>query len=64
MATRNQRKIVVVFDDEGNANVEAFGFTDGQCRKETKEIEEAIGSVQSRKVKGDDCEVEQKVRIK
>ncbi len=54
-----KKEIVVKTDKDGNVSIEAFGFSDGECKKATKEIEEAVGGVQSRKMK--DPHVEEKV---
>lgn len=42
------KKIVVEFDEEGQAKIEAFGFTGTACEAATKFIEEALGKVDSR----------------
>ena len=65
MATNNKREIVVTIDQDGNPSIEAFGFTNGACRKETAEIEEALGTVTKRKVKDPHCDdVKVKVPVK
>ena len=45
------KKIVITFDDKGGSNIEAFGFTGGECLKATKSIEEALGKVGGRTMK-------------
>jgi len=37
------QEIIVEIDVNGNANVEAFGFTGGACEVATKAIREALG---------------------
>lgn len=37
------KKIVVEIDEEGNAKIEAFGFTGPACDAATKFVEEALG---------------------
>ena len=59
-----RKEIVVSFDEEGNTEIEAIGYTDGACRKATKEIEEALGKVTKRKIKDPDCDVKQTVKIR
>lgn len=57
------KKIVVTFDKKGGSKIEAFGFTGGACLAATKDIEEAIGKAESRKMKtsADTVEVRQTV---
>ena len=65
MATNNKREIVIIIDEEGNPNIEAFGYSDGQCRKETAEFEQALGNVSSRKIKDPHCDdVKTKIVVK
>ena len=45
------KKIVIVFDKNGGSKIEAFGFTGGDCLRATKDIEEAIGKAEGRKMK-------------
>lgn len=45
------KKIVVTFDKKGGSRIEAFGFTGGACLAATKDIEEAIGATEGRKMK-------------
>jgi len=46
-----KKEILVKTDKDGNVSIEAFGFADGECKKATKEIENALGVVSSRKMK-------------
>lgn len=56
------RKIVITFDDKGGSNIEAFGFTGGECLKATKSIEEALGKVGPRTMKsGGSDRVDQRI---
>lgn len=57
------KKIVVTFDKKGGSKIEAFGFTGGACLAATKDIEEAIGKAEGRKMKtsADTVEVRQTV---
>lgn len=59
------KKIVVTFDKKGGSKVEAFGFTGGACLAATKDIEEAIGKAEGRKMKGasDTVQAEQLVTL-
>ncbi len=41
--------------ETGEAEVEAFNYTDGRCRSATETIEKALGKVTDRKVKNQDC---------
>jgi len=45
------KTIEVIIDLEGNAEVEASGFSDGACLKETEALEDALGVVTGRKRK-------------
>lgn len=45
------KKLVVEIDENGNTKLEAFGFPDGTCLKETKAIEDALGKVTNREKK-------------
>jgi hypothetical protein len=45
------KKIVITFDKKGKSTVEAFGFSGGDCLKATKDIEDAIGKAEGRKMK-------------
>jgi hypothetical protein len=55
------KKIVVTFDKRGGSKIEAFGFTGSGCLQATKDIEEAIGKAENRKMKsgGDTVEATQ-----
>ena len=44
--TKEQKIIVTAFPN-GTSKIEAVGFTDGACLKETKSLEEALGKVTS-----------------
>lgn len=46
-----QKKIVVEIDKEGNARIEAIGFTGPACEAATKFVEEALGGKVSRNKK-------------
>jgi hypothetical protein len=48
------KKIVVTFEPNGDTSVEAFGFSGGDCLKATKSIEDALGKVEGRVMKGYD----------
>lgn len=52
------KKIVVTFDRKGGSKIEAFGFTGGACLAATKDIEDAIGKTEGRKMKGGSDTVE------
>ncbi len=52
------KKIVVTFDKKGGSRVEAFGFTGAACLAATKDIEDAIGKTEGRKMKGGPDNVE------
>ena len=47
------KKIVITFDTQGGSEIEAFGFSGGECLKATKSFEDALGKVTSRKMKSD-----------
>lgn len=59
-----KKEIIVKPDADGNISIEAFGYTDGECKKATKEIEEAIGEVNSRKMKTHEEVVEVGKKVK
>lgn len=60
----SRKEIEITIDEEGNGSIEAFGFTDGSCKAATKELEEAFGTVQKRKMKDHKVDVKQKVKAK
>lgn len=43
--------IEVIIDSKGNVKTEAKGFVGGECLKATKNLEEALGKVENRKMK-------------
>jgi len=45
------RRIEVLIDEEGNCEIEAFGYTGGECTEATKELEESLGSRVNRRMK-------------
>ena len=45
------KKLVVEIDENGNTKLEAFGFPDGTCLRETKTLEDALGKVTTREKK-------------
>lgn len=44
-------RIRIVISPEGEVNMEAIGFTGDACEKATRELEEALGQVESRRHK-------------
>ena len=44
-------EITILVDAQGNVQVEGHGFVGSDCQKLTKELEEAIGHVEQRKLK-------------
>lgn len=58
------KRIEIVFDEEGNPTIEAFGFTGGECKQATAPFEEAAGTVIDRKMKGTECAVGVETRAK
>lgn len=44
----SEKKIIVTIGADGGTEIEAQGFPDGQCLKETKALEEALGTVTER----------------
>ena len=52
-----------VIDEAGVPTIEAHGYTDGTCRAATKEIEEALGIVEKRKIKSQTCDVKVHVGV-
>lgn len=46
-------KIVVTVGKDGGTVIEAQGFKDAECLKETKELEEALGKVEGRTKKAE-----------
>ena len=52
MAKSNERLEIVV-DETGDVTIEAFNFVGGACKVATKAIEDALGTVDSRKMKND-----------
>lgn len=44
----NRREIQFTIDEEGNVSLEVKGVEGADCEKLTREIEEALGVVQSR----------------
>jgi len=59
----SRKKIEIVIDEEGNSNIEAFGYKDGSCKKATREFEEALGKVTNRKIKDQECDVKTRVKV-
>lgn len=57
------KKIVIVFDKKGQSTIEAFGFSGGECLKATKDIEEAIGKAEGRKMKSGSGDVADQKRV-
>lgn len=51
MAT--EKKIVLTFDKKGEMTIDAQGFPDGTCLKETASLEEALGKVTDRTKKAE-----------
>lgn len=46
------KSIKITIDETGNASIEAEGFTDGSCLKETEALEAALGgNIDKRKLK-------------
>lgn len=43
-----RREIQFQIDDEGNVSIQVKGASGGECERITREIEEALGIVQSR----------------
>jgi hypothetical protein len=48
-----QRKIIVTANPDGSSKIEAQGFPDGSCLKETESLEQALGKVQGRELKAE-----------
>lgn len=58
------KKIVVTFDKKGGSKIEALGFSGAGCLQATKDIEDAIGKAENRKMKdGGDGAIEQVAMI-
>ncbi len=57
------KEIEITIDEDGSSSVEAFGYTDNTCKAATREIEEALGAVTSRKEK-DHGVVTEKAKVK
>lgn len=47
------KEIVIDIDPDGGTHIEAKGFSDGGCLKETKALEEALGVVDGRTKKAE-----------
>lgn len=45
------KKITVEFDEQGNAKIEAFGFTGSACEAATKFVEEALSDKSATRTK-------------
>lgn len=45
------QEVVIEIDEKGNVVVEGKGFAGAECTAVTKALEEAIGTVESRKLK-------------
>lgn len=43
------KSIIVTISAEGEAEIEAHGFSDGACLEATKDLEQALGVVSDRK---------------
>jgi hypothetical protein len=59
-----QKRIEITIDEHGNPTIEAFGYTGGECRLATEAFEEAAGKVKDRKVKNNECAVDEKVKVR
>lgn len=46
-------KIHVTVSPEGETKIEAIGFKNAACLKETKELEEALGKIEKRDLKAE-----------
>lgn len=46
-------KIHVTVSPQGETKIEAIGFQNNACLKETKELEEALGKVEKRELKAE-----------
>lgn len=44
-------EIIIDIDETGNVKVEGKGFRDGDCLKLTKDIEDALGTIEKRSLK-------------
>lgn len=44
----SEKKIIVTVDPKGNPKIEAQGFSDGACLKETASLEDVLGKVTER----------------
>lgn len=47
------KTIIVEIDKSGGSKIEAQGFTNAACLKETESLEEALGKVSDRKLKAE-----------
>ncbi len=45
------KTITVTIDEAGGSKIEAAGFSNASCLKETESLEEALGKVSDRKLK-------------
>lgn len=48
---KSLKTIIVEIDKTGGSKIEAQGFTNASCLKETESLEEALGKVSDRKLK-------------
>jgi hypothetical protein len=50
---KSLKTIIVEIDPKGGSKIEAQGFTNASCLKETESLEEALGKVSDRKMKAE-----------
>lgn len=48
---QTKQEVIVIVDAEGNVTIEAVGFSGPSCLKATEALEQALGTVTSRKKK-------------
>ena len=47
----SRKRIVIDVDEKGNCSIEGQGFVGPECEKHIKEVEQALGSTTSSKLK-------------
>lgn len=50
---KSLKTIIVDIDSTGGSKIEAQGFTNAACLKETESLEEALGKVSDRRLKAE-----------